>query len=124
MDKHNPDMHELKMIDFCRFIFLRGIKLGFTLGKGDRNDPIFEALAKLHSPEFIESLKSEATRDHLSEANGMIFDHDLNDLCLTTIRQVMAREVTQAEKDGYDAALKDYLDRREVADRTARESGF
>lgn len=124
MPKVDPNVHELKMIEFCRFIFLRGVKLGFTLGRGDKNDPIFEALGKLHSKEFMESLKSDATRDHLSEANGIIFDHDLNDNCLAAIRTLVNQEATQSERDGYEAALQAYHARIVEADKTARESGF
>ena len=124
MPKVDPNVHELKMIEFCRFIFLRGVKLGFTLGRGDKNDPIFEALGKLHSREFMESLKNEATRDHLSEANGIIFDHDLNDNCLAAIRTLVNQDATQSERDGYEAALQAYHARIAEADKTARESGF
>ena len=124
MPKVDPNVYELKMIDFCRFIFLRGVKLGFTLGKGDKNDPIFEALGKLHSKEFMDSLKSDATRDHLSEANGIIFDHDLNDTCLAAIRTLVNQEATKSELEGYEQALQQYHSRIAEADKTARESGF
>lgn len=119
-----PNVHELKMIDFCRFVFLRGVKLGFTLGRGDKDDPIFEALGKLHSAEFMESLKSNATRDHLSEANGMIFDHDLNDSCLAAIKQLVGQEASPAELAKYDENLQKYFARIEEANKTAKESGF
>ena len=124
MSRDIPTIHELKMIDYCRFIFLRGVKLGFTLGKGDKNDPIFDALSKLHSKEFMDSLKSEATRDHLSEANGIIFDHDLNDTCLATIRQVINQESSAAEQAAYEDAVQKYLNRIAEADKTAKEKGF
>ena len=119
-----PNSQVLKMIDFCRFIYLRGVRDGYTIGKGDENCPIFQSVKELHQQDFINKLKTGATREEVSEACGVVFDLDIHDSCINTILNFASQDYSEVDKDAYEEATKNYVERMEKAYQIAEEKGI
>lgn len=119
-----PNAKILKMIDFCRFIYLRGVRDGYTIGKADENSPIFQSVKELYPQEFIEKLKTDATREEISDASGVVFDLDLHDACTSAITHFATQDLSEADQEAYEEAVKKYVDRMEKAHQIAQEKGI
>lgn len=119
-----PSAKVLKMIDFCRFIYLRGVRDGYTIGKGDEDCPVFQAVKELHPQNFAETLKTGVSRGEVSEASGLVFDMDIHDSCINAILNFTSQEMSNPDKDAYEEAVKNYVERMEKAYKIAEEKGI
>ena len=118
-----PNIHVLKMIDFCRFIYLRGVRDGYTIGKADENCPIFQSVKELYPQEFLDKLKTGATREEVSEASGIAFDLDIHDSCINTILKFASQDKSEVDEEAYKEAARNYVERMEKAYQIAEEKG-
>ena len=119
-----PNAQVLKMIDFCRFIYLRGVRDGYTIGKGDENSPVFQAVKELYPDGFLDRLKTGATREEISDASGIVFDLDIHDSCINAILNFGSQDYSEADKEAYEEAAKNYVERMEKAYQIADEKGI
>ena len=119
-----PNAQVLKMIDFCRFIYLRGVRDGYTIGKGDENCPVFQSVKELHPQDFLNKLKAGATREEVSEACGVVFDLDIHDSCINAILNFASQEKSEADEEAYKEAARNYVERMEKAYQIADEKGI